>query len=86
MHCQICFHPTPEHYADCPVLTGEPQPGYSPQDTLARARAHLQRRLDDEAIQATLARGAEPYWMQDIRIAQKRLESARAASRPEGSE
>jgi hypothetical protein len=30
-----------------------------------------------EALQAALERGAEPYWMQDIRLAQRHLDEQR---------
>jgi hypothetical protein len=38
-----------------------------------------------DRIAKHLERGAEPYWMQDIRLAQRRLDEARARLRsPEG--
>jgi hypothetical protein len=32
-------------------------------------------------VQQALQRGAEPFWMQDVRLAQRRLEAARLAAR-----
>lgn len=41
-----------------------------------------QERQDITAVMlaGALERGSEPFWMQDVRIAQKRLESARRAA------
>jgi hypothetical protein len=36
---------------------------------------------DMQALQARLERGAEPYWMQDIRCAQRAIEAERARLR-----
>ena len=70
-HCQICFHDVPGHYPDCPILTGEPQRGgRDPLELVQEACARLQRHLNQ---------GAEPYWMQDVRIAQKQIENQRLA-------
>jgi uncharacterized membrane protein len=36
---------------------------------------------NSQTLQDTLERGAEPFWMQDVRIAQQAIEGQRLASR-----
>ncbi len=38
-----------------------------------------------EGLAEALQRGAEPFWMQDVRVAQKRIEARRTSSRPNHS-
>ena len=35
----------------------------------------------DETLEDQLARGAEPFWMQDVRLASRRIQAARARLR-----
>jgi len=42
-HCQISFHPSPGHYEDCPILSGEPQHERPVQELVADALSRLQR-------------------------------------------
>lgn len=46
------------------------------------AMTNDQKPDDMSTLQAQLERGAEPYWMQDIRLALRRLEAARRVRKP----
>jgi hypothetical protein len=57
------------------------QPEIVPQDGCIPVRFN-----PDFSAQVRLDRGAEPFWMQDVRIAQRRIEAQRVSLRPAPSD
>lgn len=56
---------------------------YNPNDLAQRycGACHAFEKDAQEGLQRLLERGAEPFWMQDVRLAQRRLEASRLAAR-----
>lgn len=57
------------------LMNDDRQSHQTPDDN--SSKDDMQARI--EALQAWFKRGAEPYWMQDIRLAQRKIERQRAS-------
>jgi hypothetical protein len=68
------FTPYPDNWPRCPACGDYALDGHI---TCGRVGC-------DEAGQRALQRGAEPFWMQDVRIAQRAIERSRRSQDSEG--